>query len=554
MNQSHGTEDSKYLELEDIKNLIRFAFGINQTALAEEYIPGPDGFGIHKSTMANALKGKGYIGSLDLAGAFRNIHEKVLGNLYEKLGITGVEAEDYAIKQMFAYLERKGFLYPDIEAAKDEDFIDVAEAILTHYLPREIYESRIKDNKKEKSVKPPKTYEEALKKGDESTTDGEHLSALKFYEYAYEFISGDSDKERETINLYEKMADVYKKLGKYNESAKLYNLALHISNYMPDADILKTALLYQKLGIVQTKSDKTADAGKNLASALNIIEARLESDPNDPYVANLYNDIGLLNLNDKDFKSMKESYDKAFVMRKNNYDTYRSRTKGPKGELFYYAREYAYSLNNMGTYYKKIVTDRAERLTDSEKADCLQKAIYYHKEAYEMRMDLLGDEDALIAIIKGDPWERICLDISQSLTQLANDLMEVGEYESALEKCLRGLAIREAKFGKGARNKYIAWSYLNLGQIYDKMSEYDDALNYFKKSYDIGVEFTDGFQDFVAKALYQMGQVKYKTNDPSAKIDLYRARDIQLKLLDENDPEFLDTLNLIEQLESAVSH
>jgi len=501
-----------YIRLKQIMELIDDVFGFSQTQIAESFL------NIDKSQMSNAIKGKRYINRNDLAGV-------LLGPELQIPADNGNRDRRYAKEQILNHMRGKGTLYPDIEQAADKTYVDVVMAILNHYPPDE---------------KKPKTYDDLMDKGNEYFKNGNYSVALDFYRDAEKQVQGDRFKE---MKLYLKMADAFLKLGEYAKAYSLYVQARDNSVFLNGENSFETAKIYECIGVVLRKDRRYIEAKENFENAERILVNGLTIDPDDPYVAKLYNDFGLMNLNDKNFEDTRANYEKAYAIRKNNY------IKHGKDNDNFYVLEYAYSVHNMGTYYNKIVTDRLEKLSEDKKKEYLQKAAEYHERAYDLRVDLLNGEDPAKVVKRNDPLVDVCVEIAQSLTQWASDLVELGDINAALKKCELGLKIREAKHGKGAEIQDIAWSFYTMGLIYDKLGDRKKSLNYFSESYRIRLKVCNGDHPYAAKALYQMGRVKYALTYPDALLDLKKAYGIQKQTLKGDDPELLDTEELIQEIE-----
>ena len=504
-----------YISLRQIMELIEDVFGFNQSEVA-------DILGINKSQMSNAVKGKRYINRNDVGGVFYHKNLAVPAD-------NGNDEKRYAKEQILNHLQAKGILYPDIAKKAEMNYADVVTAILNHY-PSE-----------DKITKP---YEELLDKGNEYSKNGNYGTALEYYLEAERKVQGDRRKE---MDLYVKMAYIYLKKGEYAKSLNLYFQARDISRFINGDDSFDTARIHENIGVVLRKDRQYDEAKESFISAEKILAGRLETNPNDPYVARLYNDFGLMNLNEKNFKETYYYYKKAYTIRENNYLKY------GKEEENLYVLEYAYAIHNMGTYYNKSVTDRMKDLSEDDKRRFLLKAAEYHEKAYDLRVELLNGEDVLKVVKRNDPLANVCLDIAQSLTQWASDLLELGDVKTAMEKCELGLKIREEKYGKGAEIQDIAWSFYTLGLIYDKLGEPKKSLDCFSESHRIRLKVCNGDHPYAAKALFQMGRVKHSLSKSDALLDLQKARQIQERSLKKDDPELVDTISLIRMINDKSS-
>jgi tetratricopeptide (TPR) repeat protein len=385
-------------------------------------------------------------------------------------------------------------------------------------------------------------YDELSRRGNRCYQNAKFSDALEYYEKAETKVHTDKDKE---IDLYQKMADTYKKIGEYAKALSHYRKALDNCILLDSNESFKTAKLYQRIGDVLRKDSQYEKAKENFDKSIEILTKIQKEDPNDPDVASLYNDFGLMYLNEKKHEAAQLYYEDAYNIRENNFKKY-----GKEERQGYYAREYAYSVHNMGTYYYKKVEDRVFKTKD-EKDSCLKKASEFHERAYNLRMDLLNGDDPIDAIKEKSSMASLCQDIAQSLTLWASDLLELGKdnEEKALEKCEKGLKIREAMQGTNIQD--IAWSYYTMGLINYELKKNDAALKCFSESYRIRLKASNDKHPYAAKALYKMGLMKSILNSDKkdALQDLKKALGIQKDFLKKDDPELLDTVKLINELE-----
>jgi tetratricopeptide (TPR) repeat protein len=534
----------QHIYLKQILDLVYTVFGMNQSEVAGyigiEGSEDPGGerrtmkrgkekistVGVNKSQISNALRGERGLHRIDIEKMFLHLDFTLPTDLAEDN-----QDRTFTTSRIIAYLDNEELLYSNIKQAAKKGYVAVVSAIMSHYKPGVYNPPCI-----------PNTYDGFMKEGKEFSKNGNYQKALEAYSSAEGYIDGDRKNE---MALYEKMAESYLKLGRYARAITLYRQALDICLFLNGEDSFDVAKLYECLGFVLRKDKQYSVAKVNFEKAENILSMKKERNPDDHEVAKLYNNIGLMYLNEKDFDKAKDYYEQSYAIRKNNFDRFGHEEDG------FYVFEFAYSVHNMGTLHNKIVTDRIKILSEDERRKHLNKAVIFHKKAYEMRLELLKGEDEFSIIKRGSELTKVCMEIAQSLTLWASDLAELGEYESALEKCERGLKIREAKHGKGAEIQDIAWSFYTMGIIYDKQGKHENALKRFSESYRIRLKVCNGDHPYAAKALYQMGRMKYILMHTDALLDLKKALDIQKGTLKQDDPELLDTIELVGKIEKT---
>jgi len=140
------------------------------------------------------------------------------------------------------------------------------------------------------------TYDELVGRGDGFYKNGNYEKAQKYYEEARRKAPNDEEKE---VELYEKMAETFSKLGTYNKAISFFSWARDICSRYYGNDTLKTAKISQKIGVVYRKDMKYEKAKENFLKAEEIFNKKPDIDPDKSYIANLYNDFGLMYLNKK---------------------------------------------------------------------------------------------------------------------------------------------------------------------------------------------------------------------------------------------------------------
>jgi len=509
---ANGVEQNIYIK--HIVEMLNDVFGLSNTEIAGN-------LNISSSQLSNAIAGKRKINGV-------GVEEMLMRDDF----ILPTDKKDrdnrpLTTSRIISYLKRKGLSNKDIEQSSSDGYSAVVGAIMSRYHSGGV---------------PPITYEGLVAEGVSFYKNGKYKDSIARYSEAEKLLLGDSKKE---MALYGHMADAFLRVGDYNRSIGHYRQALDWCLFFNGEDDFKTASLYECLGFVLRKNNRRKEAKQYFEKAEAILQKKLSRNPDDHEVAKLFNNIGLMYLNEKEFENAEDYYQRAYDIRENNYKRYGNENNG------FYLLEFAFSVHNMGALYNKRVTDR--NIIDGEKCrEYLNTAVIFHKKAYEMRMGILNGEDVISVAKKdeGDPLVDVCLGIAQSATFWASDLTWLGDYDEALKKCTLGLKIREAKYGKDSEIQDIAWSFYTMGLIYDKLGKYEEALKCFKESHRIRFKVCNGDHPYAAKALYEMGRMKYTLLQSDAILDFRKAYDIQKEMLKADDPELLDTIAWIEKIEN----
>ena len=99
----------------------------------------------------------------------------------------------------------------------------------------------------------------------------------------------------------------------------------------------------------------------------------------------------------------------------------------------------------------------------------------------------------------------------------------------------------------------MEYSYNSIGGAYGKLGDFGKALENYRKSLNIRIESLGPEHFDVATSYNNIAFIYFRTGDYKQALTLmYKAREIQEKILDMNSPYLQETRRAIEILESKI--
>ena len=269
------------------------------------------------------------------------------------------------------------------------------------------------------------------------------------------------------INLI--IGDVYKRLACYEDSIRYYLLAKESNSQLQDSreKLLQEANIYERLSDIYRKDSQYDEAIKYNDLAISIYENLPEKE--NPQLAEIYNRRGIIYLNKaskKDISSEDKNifleealqfYIKALNIREHCHDT---------------PRQLAYSYHNIGTAYNKLGEYKLAKKMHS-------KALTIRENSNDIP----------------------ATDIASSYVWIGNDYLAMGTdyYELAEENFEKSLQIRQDKLGK--THPEVAWSLMSLSELNEKKHNYNEALSYAQRAYDIRIAKFSATHNYVLQVM-----------------------------------------------------
>jgi tetratricopeptide (TPR) repeat protein len=241
-----------------------------------------------------------------------------------------------------------------------------------------------------------------------------------------------------TANILQKLAKLYKLMGRYEDAVPLYQKSLEIIEHILGSNHRYTAYSLNNLGLLYKLMGRYEDAENLYKRSLKIIKNSLGINHPDT-VTSLNNLGGLYELMGRT-KNALSLYKKALKIRKYILDINHPDT--------------ANSLNNLGLLYESM-----GRYEDAEPQ---------YKQALEIREDILGIDHP---------------DTATSLNNLGLLYKLMGRYQDAVPLIEKALKIR--KYILGINHPDTATSLNNLGLLYESMGRFEDTLLLYERALEI---------------------------------------------------------------------
>ncbi|MDI6740221.1 MAG: CHAT domain-containing tetratricopeptide repeat protein [Candidatus Edwardsbacteria bacterium] len=339
----------------------------------------------------------------------------------------------------------------------------------------------------------------------------QYYKALYYYEKALGFAQQSGGDQAVSIQL-DKMATVFKLLGKFDKALKHYQQALVIDRKLGDEENIAADL--RKIGKVYYAWGRYEDALNYHQQAL-VIDKKLGKDEN---LSDDLNEIGVVYHAQAQYDKAIDHYNQVMAI---------GRRLGAD-ELV------AVCFNNIGMVYN-----------DWGKYD---KALDHFQRAREL-YDKLGKEDNLAITLNNiglvyDAWGRYdkaleyyenALEYDRKLEKEADIAVRLnnigmvynawGKYDKAIDYYQQALEI-DRKLGKeGLIPSYLS----NIGKVYRAWEKYDQAIDYYRQALEIDQKL--GQEGNIGKDLINIGSVYYDQGLYDKAIEHFEtAREMDQKL------------------------
>jgi tetratricopeptide (TPR) repeat protein len=265
--------------------------------------------------------------------------------------------------------------------------------------------------------------------------------------YLVLYYEGDPEDRKTVGGYYYKIGCfVLTAFGNYDLALKIFQKALFIREKTFGREHLDTALSFNSVGLIYSKTRYHDEALESYQKVLVVFEKVFG--PEHPSTAISYNNIGLAYANRGDhdnfihggcmgdFAKALEFFKKALAVREKIFGLEHPSV--------------VYSYNNIGMVYKDM-------------------------ENYKKALESLQKALALGETVFGPDHP----DIAASYTSIGEVYHIDTNYEKALECYQKALAIREKDFGLD--HPITALSYTNIGEVYFKMKNHEKALEFYHK-------------------------------------------------------------------------
>jgi tetratricopeptide (TPR) repeat protein len=152
--------------------------------------------------------------------------------------------------------------------------------------------------------------------------------------------------------------------------------------------------------------------------------------------------------------------------------------------------------------------DKIASINEKMNENNIQKAFDIYEEAYYMRRRIFDSNPS------SD------LKLAKSYDNMGNMYQKLYEYDKAQIYYMKSLEIRE-KFYKNLPHADLAVSYSNVANAYSKMTLYRRALDYHKRAYDVKKQLYQNFHPDLVVSLERIAKMYTKLEEPTQALNHY---------------------------------
>jgi CHAT domain-containing protein/tetratricopeptide (TPR) repeat protein len=330
---------------------------------------------------------------------------------------------------------------------------------------------------------------------------GEYESAVKIFKDCKALILEKlNEKHIIMIQVLNGLGNSYYRLGDYKKAREYLNKAvmlsedLEISDYNGASDVI--SYLYNSLGILEFETGNYPEAKDNFSLSLNYTNEPLNKGRTLSNLAIVYSITGY--------------FDKAI-------DYYEKALK------FYYSIP-KISKFNIASLYSNMSIALSERKGDYD------EALLYQDKALSMFLELYGEAHDNVAIgyyNKGDY------------------LLKKGNLDLALFNFNKALNVFRSVY-QTEKHTDVAMSYNSIGEVYERLSNYKKAYEYYEKALSIRLNIFGERHVNVAKGYNNIGSIeRIQKNYTDAAEYHEQALAILKNIFGERHPEIAETYNLL---------
>ena len=247
------------------------------------------------------------------------------------------------------------------------------------------------------------------------------------------------DDHEDLADIYDELGNIYDQIGEYNSALNDYRHALDIREKQIPKDYIRIASLLDQMAMVYKHMGNLERAIEIYRQALDIYERKCSDQENRLHQANTIANLGLAYRDKKDF-------DTALHYLTVAYDIRRDILPNDHPLL-------ANSLNNIGDIYHDK-NDHSEALNYYQQALAIQEIIYSNDHVNK----------------------------ANTIRNIGLVYRDEGEWTNALNHFNQTLEMRQ-RLLSNTHHPDIAICYGDIGNIYEKMRNFDLALDYYQQQY-----------------------------------------------------------------------
>lgn len=304
----------------------------------------------------------------------------------------------------------------------------------------------------------------------------------------------------EMAAFYDAYALLYDNMGKYDKALLLLEQALSIRKQTLETKHPDMVQSYANIGLIYYELTEYDKALKYSNKALEIADKIW--DGSSSFKADIYNNFGLVYRNLGDYEKAEEYYDQALHIREERYQPNHPLVLSTKNNIAQvYASEGRHE--DAVVLFEMLIREYCANLSSTAGEVSSDLATVYDNLSSSYR-SLERYEDAIDVCIKGMDMRKAIygdksIDYAFSLNNLALIYYEQGALEDSLHLFEDSLSIKRALLPE--IHGQISIGYFNLGLVYDKLQQDNEALENYWASMEIDNEL-GAYEDVLLVAEY----------------------------------------------------
>ena len=323
----------------------------------------------------------------------------------------------------------------------------------------------------------------------------------------------------EMAAFYDAYALLYDNMGKFDKALSLLEQALSIREKTLEKEHPDMVQSYANIGLIYYELTEYEKALDYLCQALEIADKIWAGSFS--FKADIYNNLGLVYRSLGDYGKAEELYGRALHIREDIYPANHPlilATQSNIAQVFASQERYEDAI----VLYETVIQDYNENLSAKTEEDSSFLATVYDNLSMVYR-SVKRYEDALSACAKGlnmreNIYGRQSVDYALSLNDLALIYYEKGALDDSLNLFCDALEIKKKLLP--AVHGQISVGYFNLGLVYDKLRQDNEALKNYRASMEIDNEL-GAYDDMLLTAEY-VAEL-YERNGMPEEAEVYRS-------------------------------
>ncbi|ETO12802.1 hypothetical protein RFI_24575 [Reticulomyxa filosa] len=231
---------------------------------------------------------------------------------------------------------------------------------------------------------------------------------------------------------------------------------------------------------------------------------------NHPFVANSYNNLGLVYEDKGQYNKAIESYERSIkiildvfgnnhawsINVYNNLGDSYDKKRYYRKAIEYYTKALEIRLNILGTNHGDVALSYNNVGYAYNEARQYDQAIECHQKALKIKLDIYGNNHS---------------DVASSYNNLGYSYSNKGQHDEAIQCHEKALKIRLDLFGNSHID--VAWSYNNLGFTYNNKGCYSNAIECHENALKIMKEISGSMSEEVADSYWSLGHIFEKQGE-----------------------------------------